>query len=86
MLNWLVGSGRPLSVEELAEAVAINPAQDWFDLTERLLDLEEIYDLCGSLIRKANSGIVLAHFSIKGYLVSNNFANRKTRLSNFALQ
>lgn len=86
-LNWLVGTERPLSLEELAEAIAINPEKDRFDLAERLLDPEEIFDLCGSLIRTDESGtITLAHFSVKEYLLSSRFATRGSRMEKFTLQ
>ena len=87
MLHWLVGSERPLSFGELAEAIALNPEKDRLDIAERLMDPEEIFELCGSLIRiGADQTVVLAHFSVKEYLLSNHLAGKEHRLAKFALQ
>ena len=51
MLRWLVGSERPLSSRELAEAIGLNPARDRLDPAERLIVPEEILELCSSLNR-----------------------------------
>jgi hypothetical protein len=82
VLQWLTFSARPMSVEEIAEVVAIdvtrNPA---FDRDEVLEDPLEALNICSSLvtitINKAedtpDSGqriIALAHYSVQEYLVS----------------
>jgi hypothetical protein len=86
MLHWLVGSERPLSFKELAEAIALNPAKDRLHPAERLIEPEEIFELCGSLIREEDQTIVLAHFSVKEYLLSSHLAGKEHRLAKFALQ
>ena len=50
-LQWLAFSKRPLRVEELAEAVSIDPqATPSFDQTERLFDSHDILNVVSSLI------------------------------------
>ena len=87
MLHWLVASERPLSAEELAEAIALNPAKDQLDLAERLIVPEEVFELCGSLIRvEEDQTVVLAHFSVKEYLLSAHLAAKGESIAKFALQ
>ena len=51
ILQWLVFSSRPLSVEELAEVVAINVERETaFDRDEVLEDPMEVLDICTSLV------------------------------------
>lgn len=86
MLHWLVGSERPLSFRELAEAIALNPDKDRLDPNERLILPEDIFELCGSLIRiEEDQTIVLAHFSVKEYLLSSQLAGKDYKLAKFAL-
>jgi hypothetical protein len=82
ILQWLTFSARPLTVEEVAEVVAIdvtrNPA---FDPDEVLEDPLEVLTICSSLVTvttnetKGGFGpvqriIALAHYSVQEYLVS----------------
>jgi hypothetical protein len=82
ILQWLTFSARPLSVEEIAEVVAINVARDpAFDRDEVLEDPLEVLDICSSLVtvtknkvdRRSGSAqriVALAHYSVQEYLVS----------------
>ncbi|PZD29497.1 vegetative incompatibility protein HET-E-1 [Pyrenophora tritici-repentis] len=82
ILQWLTFSARPLSVEEIAEVVAIDVARDpAFDRDEVLEDPLEVLDICSSLVtitkneadgrlRPAQQIIALAHYSVQEYLVS----------------
>ncbi|KAH8719160.1 hypothetical protein GQ44DRAFT_687973 [Phaeosphaeriaceae sp. PMI808] len=82
ILQWLTFSARPLSVEEIAEAVAINVARDpAFDRDEVLEDPLEALTICSSLVtittdeaegrwKPAKQIIALAHYSVQEYLVS----------------
>ncbi|RII24200.1 hypothetical protein CUC08_Gglean011924 [Alternaria sp. MG1] len=82
ILQWLTFSARPLSVEEIAEVVAINVARDpAFDRDEVLEDPLEALNICSSLVTITTNGadgrsrpaqriIALAHYSVHEYLVS----------------
>jgi ankyrin repeat protein len=82
ILQWLTFSARPLSVEEIAEVVAIDVAGDpAFDRDEVLEDPLEALNICSSLVtitineadgrsRSAQQIIALAHYSVQEYLVS----------------
>jgi hypothetical protein len=76
ILQWLTFSARPLSVEEVAEVVAIDIARDpAFDRDKVLIDPLEALDICSSLViittnRSAQQLIALAHYSVQEYLVS----------------
>jgi ankyrin repeat protein len=82
ILQWLTFSARPLSVEEVAEVVAIDVARDpAFDGDEVLEDPLEVLDICSSLVtittnevdRRSGSTqrtVALAHYSVQEYLVS----------------
>jgi hypothetical protein len=82
ILKWLTFSARPLSIEEVAEAVAIDVARDpAFDRDEVLEDPLEAMNICSSLVtvttnrsdgrgRPAQRIIALAHYSVQEYLVS----------------
>ena len=77
ILQWLVFSYRPLSVEELAEVVAIDvdrePAFDRDDVFEDAMD---VLDICSSLVSVVTTKgsliriVALAHYSVQEYLVS----------------
>jgi ankyrin repeat protein len=82
ILRWLTFSARPLCIEEIAEAVAIDVARDpAFDRDEVLEDPLEALDICSSLVtittneadgrsEHAQQIIALAHYSVQEYLVS----------------
>jgi hypothetical protein len=82
ILQWLTFSARPLSVEEVAEVVAIDVARDpAFDCDEVLEDPLEALNICSSLVtittnevnRRSGSAqriVALAHYSVQEYLVS----------------
>ncbi|KAA8613753.1 hypothetical protein PtrSN002B_009905 [Pyrenophora tritici-repentis] len=81
ILQWLTFSARPLSVEEIAEVVAIDVARDLaFDRDEVLEDPLEALSICSSLVtitkneadgrlRPAQQIIALTHYSVQEYLV-----------------
>ncbi|KAF2818594.1 hypothetical protein CC86DRAFT_336723, partial [Ophiobolus disseminans] len=82
VLLWLAFSDRPLTLDKVAEVVAIDVARDSaFDREEVLEDPLEALDICSSLVtitidndneRQQYTGKVaaLAHYSVKEYLVS----------------
>ncbi|PVH92845.1 HET-domain-containing protein [Periconia macrospinosa] len=77
ILQWLAFSGRPLSVEKVAEVIAINRTRDpAFDRNKVLEDPLEALDIYSSLISIRGVGddsgkqvAVLAHYSVKDYLM-----------------
>ncbi|OSS51913.1 hypothetical protein B5807_03446 [Epicoccum nigrum] len=81
ILQWLTFSERPLTVEEIAEVVAIDVTRDpAFDSDEILEDPLEALNICSSLVtittqeatdaRPIRRIIGLAHYSVQEYLVS----------------
>ncbi|PZC88995.1 multiple ankyrin repeat protein single kh domain protein, partial [Pyrenophora tritici-repentis] len=82
ILQWLTFSARPLSVEEIAEVVAIDVGREpAFDRDEVLEDPLEALNICSSLVtitmnkaegrwKPAQQIISLAHYSVQEYLVS----------------
>jgi ankyrin repeat protein len=82
ILQWLTFSARPLSIEEVAETIAVDGKRDpVFDPEEVLEDPYDAHVICPSLItmnthdehvrgKPTRHVVALAHFSIKDYLVS----------------
>jgi ankyrin repeat protein len=84
ILQWLTFSARPLSIDEVAEAVAIDAKRDpAFDRDEVLEDPMEVLNICSSLVTMTmtvdytyeykglpKEVVALAHYSVKEYLVS----------------
>lgn len=50
VFHLLVISRRPLSLEEVAEAIAVDCENETFDLDDRLRDPYDILDICSSLV------------------------------------
>lgn len=89
-LQWIVHAERPLRIEELADALAIDVTrQPRFDDEARISDPQEILPICSSLIditsmdNDKRQVVKLAHFSVKEYLVSDNI--RSGRAAIFAV-
>jgi len=80
ILQWLVFSVRPLSIQEAAEILAIDEeAERGFDPEYRLEDPRDILTICSSLVTIAIAKndhnedyeeLRLAHYSVKEYLIS----------------
>ncbi|KAI9803377.1 MAG: hypothetical protein M1833_000895 [Piccolia ochrophora] len=70
-LMWLAFARRPLGLEELAEAAVFEAGTRHFDWDARLRDPEDILDILGCLVSlTATAEVVLAHNSVREYLVS----------------
>ncbi|KAL8786582.1 MAG: hypothetical protein Q9213_002719 [Squamulea squamosa] len=89
-LQWIVHSERPVTVEELADALAVDvECQPRFDNDARISDPRDLLLICSSLINitSVDSGkqkvVKLAHFSVKEYLLSSNI--RSGRAATFAI-
>ncbi|CUS07295.1 unnamed protein product [Tuber aestivum] len=80
ILQWLVCSFRPLTLEELVEAIAIDPGACTLDRTTLLNDPEDIKEICAGLASLGDDGktVGLAHFSVKEYLISPQIASSPT--------
>lgn len=83
-LIWLAFSKRPLEIEEVANAAVLDPqAITSFDPEERLFEPNSILEILGSLVTRSledssSKVIVLAHFSVKEYLVSGAIKSNET--------
>lgn len=99
ILQWLAFSLRPLSVEEVAEVVAINVGRETaFDQDEVLEEPIEVLKICMSLVsvviteaREPNhylgtvtQTVTLAHYSVQEYLVSPNI--RQGRATQYSMR
>jgi len=84
ILRWLAYATEPLSLEAIAEVLAITG--DEFDPQDRLPDPTDILTICSSLITlncpnigndqvSKPSTVQLAHFSVKEYLISDRVLN-----------
>jgi ankyrin repeat protein len=82
ILLWLTFAERPLSLDEIAEVVAIDPNRDpVFVDDEKLEDPMELLDICSSLVSIVTDNgdkmsgskkqvATLAHYSVKEYFLS----------------
>ncbi|KAF1977160.1 hypothetical protein BU23DRAFT_377125, partial [Bimuria novae-zelandiae CBS 107.79] len=70
LLMWLCFAARPLTIDEVIEALAIDLEQKDYDETQRIEDPEDIMTLCGSLTTYDHGYLKLAHYSVKEYLTS----------------
>jgi hypothetical protein len=84
-LLWLSFSVLPLTLKELADAIAIEPGSDHLDADFRLADEADILSIGGSLINVTPSGSLrLAHLSVRDFLVSGEI-RQDPSLAQFAL-
>jgi hypothetical protein len=70
-LQWLVCAKVPLHSRALLDALAITPGDTHFD-TDAMTSEDEILRWCSSLVRRRadGTGLELAHFTVKEYLLS----------------
>jgi len=84
ILQWSAFNVMPMFLDEMYEAIAIEPDTSWIDEESRLISPHDIIDLCGSLVSVSDHRFVaLAHLSVKEYLLSD--CIRDGKASNFAL-
>lgn len=71
-LQWLIFSARPLRLQDIAEAVVIDPGSDSFLPEDRMFEPHDIVGIYRSLISISDdtSEVRLAHYSVQEYLVS----------------
>ncbi|CAP62321.1 uncharacterized protein PODANS_0_150 [Podospora anserina S mat+] len=80
ILSWLVRGIRNLSLEELAEAISIEPdnGEESMDFNAVDTDPEDMLELLGGLVTVSPDRFVsLAHFSVKEFLVSEDICKTK---------
>jgi hypothetical protein len=83
ILQWLVFSSRPLSVEELAEVVAIDVEREpAFDRDEVLEDPMEVLDICMILV----SVVMTEESSLDGPSRRSNTTSRTVTLAHYSVQ
>lgn len=76
VLKWLSCATRPLTVDEVREAIAIQKYCAHNTLPSRFVDAEDLIEKCGPLVQYRSSSRVLSlvHFSLKEYLCSGKLA------------
>ncbi|KAI9679519.1 MAG: hypothetical protein M1817_005541 [Caeruleum heppii] len=94
LLQWLAFTQRPLTIEELAEAIIFRPGSFRLDTDteakletldeERFLDTSEVLELCSSLVVRTRSGsghsmVSLAHLSVVEFLTSDRIRRSHAR-------
>ncbi|MCJ1439804.1 MAG: hypothetical protein MMC23_000285 [Stictis urceolatum] len=69
-LRWLSYTAAPLSLSELTEAIAIDKDSSSLRHLAKLFDPEDIFQICGSLLRRSDSTneLRLAHSSVYEFL------------------
>ncbi|KAF2469325.1 uncharacterized protein BDR25DRAFT_48216 [Lindgomyces ingoldianus] len=81
ILQWLVAAARPLTLNEIRAAVAIQKYETNTELGSKLHDAQWLFKLCGPLVRLSSDQtpdkqeLSLAHFSLKEFLLSGELQN-----------
>ena len=72
IFQWLVVAKRPLTTEELREAVTIDPSKSGLDTSSLVNDMNQALACCGCfvVIDEEQETVHLAHHSIQRYLLS----------------
>lgn len=84
IMQWLVCDVSTMTLAELYECLAIEEGVDHIDEAVQLSSPMDMPDLCGSLVTLTAAGdVVLAHLSVKDYLMSDSV--RRGKASAFAL-
>ena len=92
-LQWLIFSQRPMTLRELAEAVAVNVDEECFDVEDRFTSPSDLLRLCASLVNLQGAGIdkngkvnqddlrriEIAHYSVAEYLMSDHIHNSEAK-------
>lgn len=55
-LTWLIFMKRPMTLEEISEAIVIDQQDSSFNTENRLLDIHDILDMCSSLVKFSEEG------------------------------
>jgi len=75
LLTWLVCQRRPLSMSELAAALAIRPGDMFADEEQKVFSENRLIQLCSPLVKLKHGTRVLEfrHFSVKEFLTTRRF-------------
>jgi hypothetical protein len=82
MLRWLVRSVRTMTLDELPEAMAVDPEDDAtsMDLSAVDTDPEDILSVLASPVTvSSDRAVSLAHYSVKEFLISDDMMQQKSR-------
>ncbi|KAJ8128595.1 hypothetical protein O1611_g5039 [Lasiodiplodia mahajangana] len=78
ILLWVSSAVRPLSLDELHTAIAVDLDIDYFNEESLLRSPQDIHTLVAGLLSVTNQGhVTLAHMSIKSYLLSTEIQQSK---------
>ncbi|KAE9381048.1 ankyrin [Stipitochalara longipes BDJ] len=81
ILQWLVAAARPLTLNEIRAAVAVQKYETNTELGSNFHDPQWLFKLCGPLVRLSShqtpdkQELSLAHFSLKEFLLSGDLQN-----------
>ena len=69
---WVAAVKRPLTLEELREAIGIEPLQQNWDSSRLINDMKQAIACCGNLIfiEEEQQAVHFTHYSVKQYLLS----------------
>ena len=69
---WVATAKRPLTLEELREAIGIEPLQQNWDSSRFVNDMSQAIECCGSLVfvEEEHQAVHFTHYSVKQYLLS----------------
>ena len=69
---WVAAVKRPLTLEELREAIGIEPLQQNWDSSRFVNDMNQAIACCGSLVfvEEEHQAVHFTHYSVKQYLLS----------------
>jgi ankyrin repeat protein len=98
VLQWLAFSARPVKLEEVTDALAVDLDKSEFKPDEWLTGAQGILKICSSLVTVSKTTIsdrpykteecyvlTLAHFSVKEYLLSDNIRISRPKVSRFSI-
>ena len=72
IFQWVAAAKRPLTLEELREAIGIEPLQQEWDSSRFVNDMNQAIASCGNLIfiEEEHQAVHFTHYSVKQYLLS----------------
>ena len=72
IFKWIVCAERPLKIEELTEAIAIDTTDKFWDSEKMCVGGERLISQCGSLVifDKETRAVRLAHYTVQQFLLS----------------